>query len=50
MIYKNHSEKYKFYNRILTTEKLSETGKIYLRIEDALRMRTLIEDLLVFQV
>jgi hypothetical protein len=52
MIYKNHSGKYKLYRSILTTEKLSDTGKNYfLRIEDAAeRMRTLIEDLLSFQV
>jgi two-component system CheB/CheR fusion protein len=39
-----------FSNRILTTEKLSDTGKSYfVRIEDAAeRMRTLIEDLLSF--
>jgi two-component system CheB/CheR fusion protein len=39
-----------FTDRILTTEKLSDTGKNYfLRIEDAAeRMRTLIEDLLSF--
>jgi hypothetical protein len=36
MIYKNHSGKYKLTDRILTTEKLSDTGKNYfLRIEDA---------------